>query len=204
MKTPTASRPPTAPSETVRDALARPETYSHRPTVVEVRETHISWVFLAGGLAYKLKKPLVLDFLDYGTPARRREMCLEEVRLNRRLAPDVYLGVRGVAFTADGVELTDEDDPRAIEFVIEMRRYDEAQTLAARLARGELHRRDVVAIGRVLARIHEDAPPVTPDGAPVLAAERCFERNVQELLGDVKQRDEIERVQSLERFAHAS
>ena len=195
--------PPTAMSETVRDALARPETYSHRPASVDVRETHISWVFLAGRLVYKLKKPLVLDFLDYGTPERRREMCVEEVRLNRRLAPDLYLGVRGLALATDGVELTDEDDPRALDFVIEMRRYDEAQTLAAKLERGELQRRDVVEVGRLLARFHGDAPRVTPDGAPVLAAERRFERNLQELLGNVEQRSEIERVQSLERFAHA-
>lgn len=61
---------------------------------------------------YKLKKPLVLDFLDYRTAARRREMCREEVRLNRRLAPDLYVGVRGVALSVDGVELTAEDAPQ--------------------------------------------------------------------------------------------
>ena len=203
MTTPTATHNPKSRPEAVREALARPETYPHRPASVEVRETHISWVFLAGGLAYKLKKPLVLGFVDYGTPARRREMCAAEVRLNRRLAPDVYLGVRGVAPIADGVELTDEHDPRAIDFVVEMRRYDEAQTLAARLERGELLRADVVEVGCVLARFHEDASRVEPAGAPVLAAERRFERNLQELLSDVEQRGEIERVQSLERFAHA-
>ena len=203
MTTPTATHPTTSPYETVREALARPETYPHRPASVEVRETHISWVFLAGELAYKLKKPLVLDFLDYGTPARRREMCAAEVRLNRRLAPDLYLGVRGVALAGDGAELTDETDPRAVDFVVEMRRYDEDRTLAAKLERGEVYRRDVVEVGRLLARFHEGAPRVAPDGAPVLTAERRFERNLQELLGDVEQRSEIERVQGLERFAHA-
>ena len=166
MTTPTATHPPTSPYETVRDALARPETYPHRPASVEVRETHISWVFLAGELAYKLKKPLVLDFLDYGTPARRREMCAAEVRLNRRLAPDLYLGVRGVALAGDGAELTDETDPRAVDFVVEMRRYDEDQTLAAKLERGELYRRDVVEVGRLLARFHEGAPRVRTGRRP--------------------------------------
>ena len=187
----------------VREALARPDTYAHRPASVEIRETHISWVFLAGELVYKLKKPLVLDFLDYGTPSRRREMCAEEVRLNRRLAPDMYLGVRGVVVARDRAELTDEGDPRAVDWVVEMRRYDETQTLAARLERGELLPRDVIEVGRVLARFHADAPRATPDGAPVLAAERRFERNLHELLGDVEQRGEIERVLGLERFAHA-
>jgi len=202
--TTSSSTPPSAPpSDAVQAALARPETYPHRPPAVEVRETHISWVFLAGELAYKLKKPLVLDFLDYGTPSRRHELCAAEVRLNRRLAPDLYLGVRGVVPVDGGVELTDEDDPRAVDFVIEMRRYDEDHTLAMRLARGELRRHDVVEVGRVLARFHEGAARVTPDRSPVLAAERRFERNLHELLGDVEQRGEIERVQSLERFAHA-
>ena len=67
-------------------ALARPESYGDRAGPVEVRETHISWVFLAGDRAYKLKKPVVLPFLDYGTAARRREMCRAELELNRRLA----------------------------------------------------------------------------------------------------------------------
>ena len=61
-------------AERVRDALARPDSYPHRPGPVEVRETHISWVFLAGEFAYKLKKPLVLDFLDYGTAEKRRDV----------------------------------------------------------------------------------------------------------------------------------
>jgi aminoglycoside phosphotransferase family enzyme len=187
----------------VRQALARPETYSHRPAAVEQRATHLTCVFLAGELAYKLKKPHVLDFVDYGTPERRRQMCLEEVRLNRRLAPDVHLGVRGVAPAAAGVDLTADDDPRAIDFVVEMRRHDEAQTLAARLERGELDRRDMIEVGRALARFHAGAPRVAPAGVPVLMAERRFERNLQELLGDIERRSEIERVHCLERFAHA-
>ena len=190
-------------AETIRAGLARPDTYPHRPTRVEVRETHISWVFLAGELAYKLKKPLVLDFLDYGTPARRRQMCCEEVRLNRRLAPDVYLGVRGVAVTHDGVELTAEDDPRAIDFVVEMRRYDESTSLAARLQRGELDGGQVAAVGAVLARFHGTARRVGRRGSSVLTLEGHFDRNLRELLACVQQRGEVGRVQALERFAHA-
>ena len=83
-------------------ALSRPEAYGDPSLVVEVRETHISWVFLAGDRAYKLKKPLRLPFLDYGTVKRRRRMCDAELRLNRRLAPRVYLGVKAVVPTAGG------------------------------------------------------------------------------------------------------
>jgi uncharacterized protein len=190
-------------SEEVCDALLRPASYPHRPAEVEVRETHISWVFLAGERAYKLKKPLVLDFLDYGTPARRRAMCEEEVRLNRRLASGTYLGVRGVALRDGGAELIAADDAGAIDFVVEMRRYEEDRTLAAWLKRGELAEGQVRAIGDVLAGFHDRARRVTDPGAPMLAVERRFERNLHELLASVEQRGEIERVQALERFAHA-
>jgi predicted kinase len=168
-----------------------------------VRETHISWVFLAGELAYKLKKPLALDFVDYSTPTRRHQMCTTEVQLNRRLAPDIYLGVRGVAETDRGVELTLEDDPRAVDFVVEMRRYDERRTLAAELGRGELRSEEIEAIGRRLARFHADVRPVEAASAPLLAVERQFERNLHDLLASVEQRAEIGRVRALERFAHA-
>ena len=184
-------------------ALARPDFYPDPPGRVEVRETHISRVFLAGDRAYKLKKPLVLPFLDYGTPERRREMCAEEVRLNRRLAPELYLGVRALAATADGLELAKEDDVRAVDYVVEMRRYDEASTLAAKLERGELKRREVVALGGVLARFHARARRVAASGMPVLAVERRMTENFHELLGVVEQRAEVERVLALERFAHA-
>ena len=184
-------------------ALAGPDFYSDRPAQVEVRETLISWVFLAGDRAYKLKKPLVLPFLDYGTPERRHEMCREEVRLNRRLAPDLYLGVQALAATADGLELAEEDDPRAVDYVVEMRRYEEGSTLAAKLERGELKRGEVTAVGGVLARFHARARRVAASGMPVLAVERRMTENFHELLGVVEQRAEVEWVLALERFAHA-
>jgi aminoglycoside phosphotransferase family enzyme/predicted kinase len=190
-------------SARIREALSRPESYSNRPGTVEVHETHISWVFLAGERVYKLKKPLVLDFLDYGTPARRLEMCREEVRLNQPLAPDVYVGVLGVAVTGDGVELVAEDDPRAVDYMVEMLRYDERETLAARLRQGELAPVHIRAVGAALAQFHADARSVPGAVAPVLAVESRFERNLHELLRCIEQPREIGRVLALERFAHA-
>jgi uncharacterized protein len=188
---------------TLRAALLRPETYPHHPATVELCETHISWVFLAGEWAYKLKKPLVLDFVDYGTSEQRRRMCEEEVRLNRRLAPDLYLGVRGLSLTAGRVELTDPDDPGVLDFVVEMRRYDEAATLAARLARGELERDQVKAVADKLVAFHAAARPIRTRESPVRALQRRFERNLHELLSCAPPRDEVERVQGLRWFAHA-
>ena len=84
---------PAADPDQVRAAVARSWASATGEPVVDVLETHISYVFLTPERAYKLKKPLVLPFLDYGTPQRRRRLCSEEVRLNRGLAGDLYLGV---------------------------------------------------------------------------------------------------------------
>ena len=85
-------------------ALSDPAAYPRSAAVdaVEVHQTHISVVFLAGRHAYKIKKPVVLGFLDYGTLEQRRRFCEQEVRLNRRLAPSVYLGVVAVTREANG------------------------------------------------------------------------------------------------------
>jgi uncharacterized protein len=144
------------------DALLDPAVYPHRPPSVEMRETHISLVFLAGDVAYKVKKALRLPFLDYSTLERRHELCREEVRLNRRLAPDVYLGVRAVVPARDGVRIAPEDAPGAIEYAVEMRRYDEDATLARRGADEAVVR----AVGRRLAGFHaEAAVPAEPERA---------------------------------------
>jgi uncharacterized protein len=140
----------------IRQMLA-PAFYAHHPESVELRETHTSWVFLAGDLAYKVKKPVVFPFLDYGTAQRRREMCREEVRLNRRLAPRIYLGVIGIAERAGRYSPTAEDDPDAAEYAVTMRRVEEERSMAALIARGELAEQRVAAVAKRLARFHAEA-----------------------------------------------
>lgn len=185
-------------------ALARPDAYPGRPEPVAVRETHISFVFLAGQLAYKLKKPLVLPFLDYGTPERRRRMCDEEIRLNRRLAPDIYLGVRGVRLDPDGrAVLLDVGDPSAVDYLVEMCRYDERATLASAVQRGNLDRAQIRSVAEAIARFHERAPAVPVEGRAAVAAERRFEQNAHELLGVSAHHGQLGRILAIERFAHA-
>ena len=144
----------------------------------ELRETHISWVLLAGDRAYKIKKPLRLPFLDYGSLDRRHALCREEVRLNRRLAPDVYLGVRAIVRDPDGgIRLAGDDDPGAVEYAVEMRRYDERATLARRLDAGTAGERAVRAVGRRLASFHAGAAlPANPERA-VTALEAMLREN---------------------------
>jgi uncharacterized protein len=196
-------RPSNPTSEDLREALADPGFYPGRPREVIVRESHISWVFLAGERAYKLKKPVIMPFLDYGTPERRRAMCQEEVRLNRTLAGEIYLGVRAVAKGADGYELTAEDDPRALDYLVEMRRFDERETLARRLRRGEVGTAEIAAVAARLASFHEHARRVRLAGVPSLALERRLEENLHELLGMIEQRSEMARVFALQRLMRA-
>jgi len=75
------------------EAMGQPRFYPGCSTPVELRQTHISYVFLVGEFVYKVKKPVRFTFLNYSMLERRHHFCQEEVRLNRRLAPTVYLGV---------------------------------------------------------------------------------------------------------------
>jgi aminoglycoside phosphotransferase family enzyme/predicted kinase len=139
------------------EAMLDPAFYPHRPASVDLRETHISWVFRAGPLAYKVKKPLVLPFLDYGTAARRGEMCKEEVRLNRRLAPLLYRRVVSIVPRGDGYVLSGVEDPAAVDYAVEMEAVDEERSLESMNAAGILSASDVEAVGHLLAAFHASA-----------------------------------------------
>lgn len=154
----------------VMRALSSPSAYRGRPEVTVI-ETHASVVFVAGERAYKVKKPVVFDFLDYSTPARRRAACVEEVRVNAPLAPDVYLGARGIVPVAGGYEIGDLDAPDAVDYAVEMTRFDFSQTLAGAVAEGRLGHAEVREVARTIARFHADAVRA-PGGGPeqVLAA----------------------------------
>jgi len=146
-------------------ALLKPTAFPHLPESVQLRETHISWVFLAGDKAYKVKKPVRFPFLDYGTLRRRRALCHAEVDLNVRFAPALYRGVVSlIPHGLDALKVAPEHDPRAVEYAVVMTRYDESATLAARLGRREASPPDMGTIGVALARMHQHAP-VQHDGA---------------------------------------
>jgi uncharacterized protein len=135
--------------------LSRPDAYPQPVDTVDVRQTHISVVFLAGPFAYKLKKPVRLPFLDFTTAERRRQDCEEEVRLNRRLAPQVYLGV--VPVTARDGELHVEGDGDPVEWAVKMRRLPADATLESRLVRDEVTPAQLEALARKLADFHAAA-----------------------------------------------
>lgn len=150
-------------------AMLRPGFYAHRPTDVTLVQTHISYVFLAGERVFKMKKPVRFSFLDFSTLERRRHFCGEEVRLNRRLAPDVYIEVHAVREDSGVYRLTPEDDPAAIDYVIEMRRLPADRMLDSLLDRNAVTTDLIDAIADRLAEFHRHAdagPAVAANGDP--------------------------------------
>ena len=138
-------------------ALRRPEALGHPPdAAVEVVQTHVSVVFLVGDDVYKLKKPLDLDFLDYSTLERRRHFCALEVQLNRRLAPDVYLGVVEIRRDADG-DVRVEGPGETIEVAVHMRRMPDEATLGARISGDEVDAETMRKIGARVLGFHRAA-----------------------------------------------
>jgi uncharacterized protein len=166
-------------------ALARPSTYRGEDPVV-VHETHASWVFVSGTRAYKVKKPVALGFLDYRTLARRHAACAEEVRVNGELAPDVYLGVCAIVRSGEGFELAREHDPDAVEYAVEMRSFDEADSLAGLIAAGALRNAQIDAVARRLVEFHR-AAPIVAGGAPDVVLE-MWRRNLRELAAAARPR----------------
>lgn len=126
-------------------------------------ETHISWVLLAGDQAWKIKKPLRLSFVDFGTLERRRRMCAEELRLNQRLAPELYLGVVEITGTAQAPVLGGPGD--AIEAALHMHRFPDGALLSERLAASTLDAGLVDRLAERLARFHAAAAQVD-EGEP--------------------------------------
>lgn len=139
--------------------LRRAAAYPGRAARVDAIETHMSWVFLADGRAYKLKKPVRHDFLDFSTPDARRSDCEAEVRLNRRLAPDVYVGV--VPLTRDGAgRLTLAGAGEAVDWLVEMRRVPAERMLDRALASGTAGPHADRQVAEMLARFHRTLGPV--------------------------------------------
>ena len=130
--------------------------YAEHPDRVSLIETHISWVLLAGRFAFKIKRPVRLAFIDQSSLARREWLCREELRLNRRFAPELYLGVVPITFQHGEARIGGEG--AAIEYAVCMRRFDASQQLDWLLAHGGIQPNELAAFGRRLAQLHARLP----------------------------------------------
>jgi uncharacterized protein len=152
------SRPPAAqtihtPDDLVVNGLAR-------TLAAQLIETHISWVLLSGETVYKLKKPLRLAFVDYSTLAARKHFCEEEMRLNRRLAPSLYLGVARITGCALAPEV-DGTGP-VLDYAVRMRRFPAGALFSELLRAGAVLPADVDGLATLAARFHQQAPHAGP------------------------------------------
>lgn len=168
-------------------ALLEPRRYPHAVPGVELVQTHISWILLAGDFAYKIKKPLKLPFLDFSTLELRRARCVDELRLNRRVAPDLYLDVVGLFGTPHEPRFTGPGAP--IEYAVKMRRFDQTGRLDLVCARRELHPAQLSDLADSVVAFHAgaaQAPPASRFGSSseVLAPARDNFHDLSRLLPD--------------------
>lgn len=135
--------------------LSSPGSYPGLETV-DVEETHMSWVFLVGPRVYKLKKPVRYPFLDFSTIEARKANCLEEMRLNRRLAPDVYLGVVPLTCDPDG-RLAIGGQGQPVDWLVLMRRLPAHLMLDRRIGDGSITEAEIVVLADLLSDFYRDA-----------------------------------------------
>lgn len=169
----------------------------------ELRETHISWVILSGDTAYKIKKPVNFGFLDFSTLEQRRHYCEQELALNSRFAPEIYLAVEAVTAGADGPRFGGSGP--VVDYAVRMRRFDEDQLLSNIAERGELQRALVRALGRELARqqaaaraCHPAADSEEPGSPATLLA--AIRQNFRQLRAYPLARAELQALEEVEEW----
>ena len=141
--------------------LLKPQSYAHPVDTVELVQTHISYVFLAGDFVYKFKKPVNFGFLDFSDLAKRRYCCEQELLLNRRLCPDIYLGLVKLHQQGDSFSLSDVDDAsgagEVIEYGVQMRRMPEERMMLNLIRSGALQETHIDELVKVLVPFYQQA-----------------------------------------------
>ncbi len=199
----------TAQPQLIHALLTDPACYDHSVGKVQLIETHISWVLLTGEFAYKIKKPVDLGFLDFSTLAKRQQACADEVRLNRRLAAEIYLGVVAITGSAAAPRINGSfinDQSEAIEYAVKMRQFPPDATLDRLAERGELGNLQIDQLAARLARFHLSECPSAPAnsvwGEPETIA-RAVAENFQLLAGRLKDPAELRLLATLQNWSVA-
>ncbi len=136
--------------------------YDHPTQSIRLIETHISWVFLTGKYVYKLKKPVRLPFLDFSTLEQRRFFCEEELRLNRRLAPELYVDVVPIGGSANAPILGQKP---AIEYAVKLRQFADGSRLDEHLASTGIPAADIIRLAESIAKFHGSLPATREFGS---------------------------------------
>jgi uncharacterized protein len=191
-------------SQTLIAALQNPALYPHPVDGFQVIETHISWVILTGPYAYKIKKPVDFGFLNFTELNARKHFCQEELRLNQRLAQDLYLEVLPIGGSADAPQL-DGSGP-VIEYALKMRQFPQSQLLSDVQARGELSEAHIDALAKQIADFHAQTPAVPSSHelccpAAIVAPMRQNFEQIRPLLSD---KADLQQLDALEAWTEAS
>jgi hypothetical protein len=180
--------------------LMSARAYLHETTTIELIETHISWVLLTGDFVYKIKKPVNFGFLDFSTLEKRRFYCQEELRLNQRFSPEIYLEVVPVSGGTSAPQMNGKGV--AIEYAVRMRQFDAGSLLSERAEQGLLNNDDIDGIAEVVSTFHQSAL-IAETGSEFGEAETihhwCEENfdHITPLLQDTKtEMQQVERLQS--------
>ena len=179
---------PTEPLDAVALMCDR-AAHEDNPRSIQLLETHVSWLFVTDHFVYKLKKPVRFDFVDFSTPQLRRRACLDEVRLNCRLSPDVYLGTLPITRTdRGGLELAGCGEP--VDWVVQMRRLPAEDALDRRLHDGRVSLDDEQAVSARLADFYALLPAEAIGGEQYRSdLERHIRTNAAECMKSVSRYD---------------
>ncbi|HAJ92265.1 MAG TPA: aminoglycoside phosphotransferase [Gammaproteobacteria bacterium] len=145
--------------ETMIQGLLRPDVYTHETDAIRLVETHCAWVLLTGQYVYKVKKPVNFGFLDFSTLEKRHFYCTEEVRLNRRFAPDIYLGVVTITGTPAQPQL--DGNGELLDYAVRMRQFPDNGLLSQLAASQALEAAHIDQLVRTLGDFHRDASRAT-------------------------------------------
>jgi aminoglycoside phosphotransferase family enzyme/predicted kinase len=141
------------PDTTLIDALLNPAIYDHPVGEIRMVETHISWIILTGDYAYKIKKPVDLGFLDFSSLEKRHHYCQQELELNRRLAPELYLDV--IAITGSAAQPQLNGTGKVFEYAVKMRQFDPDKQLDKLLQRNALTTEQIDQLADTIAAFHQ-------------------------------------------------
>ncbi len=136
----------------LQKALLNPEIYPDHPPVIRLIETHISLVFLTGNYVYKLKKPVDFGFLDFTSLEKRKFFCEQEVSLNRRLSPAIYLGVVRITEEGDQIHLEGKGEP--VEYAVKMKQIPEERLMDKLLEKKQVTPRMMEAVSEKLVQFY--------------------------------------------------
>jgi len=194
----------TIPTQRIISELSRPGAYPHAVDKVDVIQTHISVVFLAGNFVYKIKKPVDFGFLDFTTLDKRHHFCKEELRLNRRLSQEIYLdvlpvleGPEGLRFPAQGI--SGHAPGSAVEYAVFMKRLDASRFLSSLLTTGAVDPAALEAVAKRIADFHRNAetsPEITRIGgtkAVIFNTEEDF-RQIEPYVDDTLSKETFDQI----------